>query len=108
MTNEEFLAELERTIKKASNGLASAVQTPPWPSQDECGEVLKDIESILRNAQRKSLSGRVYLPPQVLKLADQVAGVTVEKRVQILKEIRDHLNGTNLLCFDGREPAPWL
>jgi hypothetical protein len=118
MTEEEFLRGIDAAFAKVLNDIAAhkakldgqygtkSISTLTTP-QEECKAVLREIESIVRRAQRASTNGRVYIPPQVRKLADEIShGLTVEKRLGLLKEIRDHLQTTNLHCRD-RE-STWL
>jgi hypothetical protein len=96
----EHKAKLDRQYGTKS---ASALATP----QEECRLIREEIESILRGAQRASTNGRVYIPPQVHRLTDEMSrGVTTDRRLAILKEIRDHLQTTNL-HFQDRE-STWL
>ena len=114
MTPEECLREIEAHLKRVNNEMeehkarfdreygmksTSSLVTP----QEECKVLTREIELLVRRAQQASPNGKIYLPPVVHQLSDELAGgVTMEKRLALLKEVRDHLVTTDLRRYYSR------
>jgi hypothetical protein len=57
----------------------------------------REIELLVRRAQQASPNGKIYLPPVLHELTGEISrGVTNGRRLEILKEIKDHLTHTDL------------
>jgi hypothetical protein len=113
MTYEEMYAELEKSVRKTTASfLASAGDAPQSPRtpQDEYKTLLGDIEQIFQTALRRSKRGTFFVGDPAQQLMDELqkGNHSVGERITKMRELKAHLETTDLNCLDRMGPFRWV